>query len=66
VLIANVKQVILSVKSPCFGFITIIGIILACTGEVVKGKIIVFKIQNLIYEIRGQKVMLDHDLAGLY
>jgi len=24
------------------------------------------KIQNLIYEIRGQKVMLDHDLAGLY
>ena len=23
-------------------------------------------IQNLIYEIRGQKVMLDSDLAGLY
>ena len=23
-------------------------------------------IQNLIYEIRGQKVMLDRDLAGLY
>ena len=23
-------------------------------------------IQNLIYEIRGQKVMLDNDLAGLY
>jgi len=66
VLIANVEQVILSVKFPCFGFITIIGIILACTREVVKGKIIVFKIQNLIYEIRGQKVMLDHDLAGLY
>jgi len=24
------------------------------------------KIQNMIYEIRGQKVMLDSDLAGLY
>jgi hypothetical protein len=24
------------------------------------------KIQNLIYEVRGQKVMLDNDLAGLY
>ena len=23
-------------------------------------------IQNMIYEIRGQKVMLDRDLAGLY
>ena len=24
------------------------------------------KIQNIIYEIRGQKVMLDKDLAALY
>jgi hypothetical protein len=24
------------------------------------------KIQNMIYEIRGQKVMLDSDLAALY
>ena len=24
------------------------------------------KIQNMVYEIRGQKVMLDHDLADLY
>ena len=24
------------------------------------------QIQNMIYEIRGQKVMLDNDLAGLY
>jgi hypothetical protein len=23
-------------------------------------------IQNMIYEIRGQKIMLDRDLAGLY
>ncbi len=23
-------------------------------------------IRNLIYEIRGQKVMLDHDLADMY
>ena len=26
----------------------------------------IIPIQNLIYEIRGQKVMLDSDLAGLY
>ena len=26
----------------------------------------VIPIQNLIYEVRGQKVMLDRDLAGLY
>ena len=26
----------------------------------------VIPIQDLIYEIRGQKVMLDRDLAGLY
>ena len=26
----------------------------------------IISIQNLIYEIRGQKVMLDRDLAGLY
>jgi phage regulator Rha-like protein len=25
-----------------------------------------FPIQNMIYEIRGQKIMLDRDLAGLY
>ena len=24
------------------------------------------QIQNMIYEIRGQKVMIDRDLAGLY
>ena len=24
------------------------------------------QIQNMIYEIRGQKVMIDSDIAGLY
>jgi len=33
-------------------------------ADIMKDEII--KIQNMIYEIRGQKVMLDHELAVLY